>query len=230
LPAYRGTAEAGLPLRRSCARSFFALQSGELLLNHPLQCRCGTLKGYVDTAKPVNRAVCYCKDCQAFAHYLGRPSEILDSNGGTDVIQTIPAKVTFTQGRETLACMRLSEKGLVRWYANCCNTPIGNTAANYRISFVGLIHNCLEAPVASLSESFGPVRMRSFTKNAKTKVKGSPFGMVPGILRLIAMMLRARLNGAYKCTPFFVANTGVPIMAPKILTDSEREAIYKDLG
>jgi hypothetical protein len=198
-------------------------------MNHPLQCRCGTLKGYVDTSKPVNRAVCYCKDCQAFAHYLGRPIEILDTNGGTDVIQTIPAKVTFTQGRETLACMRLREKGLVRWYAKCCNTPIGNTTANYRVSFVGLIHNCLEAPPA-LDESFGPVRMWSFTKNAKTKVKGSPFGMVPGIFRILAMVLRARLNGTYKRTPFFSANSDVPIVTPRILTDSEREAVYKDVG
>jgi hypothetical protein len=200
-----------------------------LPVNHVLQCRCGSLKGYVDTGNPVNRAVCYCKDCQAFAHYLGRPNEILDGDGGTDVIQTLPAKVTFTQGREALACMRLSEKGLVRWYANCCNTPIGNTAANYRVSFVGLIHNCLETAPASLNDSFGPVRMWSFTKNAKTKVNASPLGMVPGILRLIAMVLRARLNGAYKRTPFFFVDTGVPIVAPKILTHGEREAVYKDV-
>jgi Family of unknown function (DUF6151) len=199
-------------------------------MNHPLQCRCGTLKGYVDTSKPVNRAVCYCKDCQAFAHYLGRPSEILDSSGGTDVIQTVPAKVTFTQGRETLACMRLSEKGLVRWYASCCNTPIGNTAANYRLSFVGLIHNCLEAPPASLNDSFGPVRMWSFTKTAKAKIDASPFGMLPGILRIFAMILRARLNGAYQRTPFFNANTGIPIVNPKILSQSERKAVYEDVG
>jgi hypothetical protein len=200
-------------------------------MNHPMQCRCGTLKGFVDTSKPVNRAVCYCRDCQAFAHYLGRPIEILDGNGGTDVVQTMPAKVTLTQGRERLACMRLSEKGLVRWYANCCNTPIGNTAANYRISFIGLIHNCLEVPPASLDDSFGAVRMRSFTRNARTKIDGeSPFGMVPGILRILVMVLRARLNGAYKRTPFFFADSGTPVVTPKILTDSERKAVYNDIG
>jgi Family of unknown function (DUF6151) len=195
-------------------------------MNHPLQCRCGTLKGFVDTSKPVNRSVCYCKDCQAFAHYLGRPSEILDGNGGTDVVQTIPAKVTLTQGQETLACIRLTDKGLVRWYAKCCNTPIGNTAADYRISFVGLIHNCLEVPPASLDDSFGPVRMWSFTKNAKTKIDGGPFGMLPGLLRILVMVLGARLNGAYKRSPFSVVDNGAPIVAPKILTDSERKAVF----
>lgn len=199
-------------------------------MNHPLQCRCGALKGYVDTAKPVNRVVCYCKDCQAFAHYLGRAGEVLDSDGGTDVIQTIPAKVTFSQGQERLACMRLSEKGLLRWYAKCCNTPIGNTVANYRLSFVGLVHNCLEAPPASLDDSFGPVRMWSFTKNAKTRINGSSFGMVPGILKILTMVLRARLNGAYKRNPFFLIATGAPVVTPKVLTMSEREALFKDVG
>jgi hypothetical protein len=198
-------------------------------MNHPLQCRCGTLKGFIDTSNPVNRAVCYCRDCQAFAHYLGRSSEILDGNGGTDVVQTIPAKVTLT--RENLACIRLTEKGLVRWYAKCCNTPIGNTTANYRVSFVGLIHNCLDVAPASLNDSFGPVRMWSFSKNAKPKIdKGSPFGMVPGILRILGMVLAARLNGAYKRTPFFFTDTGIPIVTPKILTDSERKAVYEKVG
>jgi hypothetical protein len=194
-------------------------------MNHPLQCRCGTLKGYVDCSKPVNRAVCYCRDCQAFAHYLGRPGEILDDNGGTDVIQTVPAKVTFTQGREALACMRLSEKGLVRWYANCCNTPIGNTAADMRISFIGLIHSCLKNNENSLDDSFGLVRMWSFTKGAKKPVKSRTPTMIYGILRVIGMVIRARVTGAYKQTPFFALDTGTPIVIPKILSPSERATL-----
>jgi hypothetical protein len=34
--------------------------------------------------------------------------------------------------------MRLSDKGLLRWYARCCNTPIANTPANYKASFAGI--------------------------------------------------------------------------------------------
>jgi hypothetical protein len=114
-------------------------------LNHPLQCRCGTVKGYVSDPQTVNRAVCYCRDCQAFAHFLGRAADILDAQGGTDVIQTLSARVIFSEGREVLACMRLSRNGLMRWYTTCCNTPIGNTLPNFRFSFVGLIHSCLES-------------------------------------------------------------------------------------
>jgi Family of unknown function (DUF6151) len=191
-------------------------------MNHPLQCRCGTLKGYVSHSASVNRCVCYCSDCQAFAHFLGRPSEILDAQGGTDVIQTRPANVTFTQGQETLACMRLTEKGLLRWYAACCNTPIGNTLSNFRVSFVGLVHSCLQG---SLDASFGPVRAYVNTKSVKGEVRSSSIGMISVILRFIAMVARARIDGSYKRTPFFSADTGAPIVTPKVLSRGERERL-----
>jgi ABC-type molybdate transport system substrate-binding protein len=39
---------------------------------HPLRCKCGTVRGYVAYgANTANRGVCYCKDCQAFARFLG---------------------------------------------------------------------------------------------------------------------------------------------------------------
>jgi hypothetical protein len=151
----------------------------------------------------------------------------LDTKGGTDVIQTVPANLTFTEGRQVLACMRLTEKGLVRWYAKCCNTPIGNTAADLRISFIGLIHTCLKDRDRTLDESFGPVRMWSFTKGAKVAVKSHPLAMIAGILRIMAMLLHARINGDYKRTPLFVPHTGAPVAAPKILGESERAALFK---
>jgi hypothetical protein len=193
-------------------------------MNHPLQCRCGSLKGYISDSALVNRCVCYCGDCQAFAHFLGRPSEILDAQGGTDVIQTRPAKVTFTQGQEALACMRLTEKGLLRWYAACCNTPIGNTLPDVRVSFVGLVHSCLEGAGRSLDASFGPVRAYVNTKSAKGAVRSNSIGMISVILRFIAMVARARIDGSYKRTPFFSA-AGAPIATPKVLSRGERDRL-----
>jgi Family of unknown function (DUF6151) len=199
-------------------------------MDHPLRCQCRTLKGTVSLSQGVNRAVCYCRDCQAFAHFLGKASETLDAQGGTDVIQTLPAHLTFTAGQEVLACVRLSGKGLVRWYAKCCNTPIGNTLIDYRISFIGLVHTCLQTPEQSLDSSFGPVRMRSFTKSAKgADVKSNPLAMTVGILRLITMVGRARITGAYKRTPLFSPDSGAPIATPKILSAAERAAVYKNV-
>lgn len=194
-------------------------------MNHPLRCRCGTLKGYVSHPGKVNRGVCYCKDCQAYAHFLGRTGDILDEMGGTDVVATLPRYLTFTQGFESLACMSLTENGLLRWYASCCNTPIGNTPRDFKTSFVGLVHTCLEDPSITLESSFGPVRMRVNTRNARGKPKSMPISTLVSVLRFLSLLLRARLDASYKCTPFFAPDRGTPVIPPKGLTRSERERV-----
>jgi len=196
-------------------------------MDHPLQCRCGTLKGYVSRSPAVNRCVCYCRDCRAFAHFLGRPGDILDVSGGTDVIQTRAASVAFTQGKETLACMRLTPNGLLRWYSTCCNTPIGNTLANSKISFVGLVHNCLEGGGPTLQESFGPVQAHVNTDSTHGKVRSSSLALITVILRVIALVTRARLDGSYKNSPFFAAGSGDPVAVPKVLSRGERDQLLQ---
>jgi hypothetical protein len=79
----------------------------------PLRCRCGNLRG---TASEVSsstgfRFICYCKDCQAFAHFVER-ADVLDSAGGTDIFQMPPNRVTFTAGTDALRCLRISDKVL----------------------------------------------------------------------------------------------------------------------
>ena len=194
-------------------------------MNHPLRCRCGTLKGYVSHPEKVSRGVCYCKDCQAFAHFLGTPGDILDEMGGTDVVATLPKYVTITQGVGALACMSLTETGMLRWYASCCNTPIGNTPRDFKVSHVGLIHTCLEYPPRTLEGSFGPVRMRVNTKHAKGKPKSMPISTIASVLRFMSSLIRARLDGSYKNTPFFDPDRGTPFVPPKVLTGSERERV-----
>ncbi len=194
-------------------------------MNHPLRCRCGTLRGIVYHPEKVSRGVCYCKDCQAFAHFLGTTGDILDEMGGTDVIATLPKYVQFTQGIETLACMSLTETGMLRWYASCCNTPIGNTPRNFKTSHVGLVHTCLNDPSSTLESSFGPVRMRVNTKSAKGKPKTMPISTVTSIFRFLGSLIRARLDGSYRSTPFFAPDRGTPIVPPRVLTSSERERV-----
>lgn len=185
-------------------------------MNHSIQCSCGKLKGSISNANLVNRCVCYCKDCQAFAHFLKRGTEILDASGGTEIIQMTPASIHFEQGSEHLACMRLSEKGLIRWYTSCCYTPIGNTLPNFKISFIGVISVCLKTNGESLENSFGPIRAHTHTKSALGKIKPKQHGMFSTGLRILRMALRARFNGSYKVNPFFNSETGKPISEPKI--------------
>jgi hypothetical protein len=194
-------------------------------VKHPLQCRCGTIKGFVDDPQSANRAMCYCNDCQAFAHFLGREREILDERGGSDVVQILPKNVTFSQGSEALACMRLTEKGLLRWYAACCSTPIGNTLDTYKFSFIGLLHSCLETPDRPLQDSFGPIRVWVNTKGAKGNPKPKTVGIGKAVLWFIATTMKARVNGSYKQTPFFLVDEGTPIVSPRVLTSEERASL-----
>jgi hypothetical protein len=191
-------------------------------MKHPLQCLCGTIKGFVDEPRRANRAVCYCRDCQAFAHFLGKSDEILDELGGSEVIQVLPKNVTLTQGTEALACMRLTAKGLLRWYAGCCNTPIGNTLDNFKISFIGLVHNCLETADRPMQDSFGPVRVWVNTKGAKGNPKPKTVGIGTTVLWFLANVAKSRIDGSYKRNPFFLVDKGVPIVPPRVLSREER--------
>jgi hypothetical protein len=195
------------------------------MMDHPLQCQCGTIKGYVTRPGMANRAVCYCADCQAFARFLERTDTVLDEHGGTEIVATLPKQVHFLQGLEALTCMSLSDRGLLRWYARCCNTPIGNTPRDFKIPYVGLIDACLKSKSPSLQESFGPVRMVLNTKSAKGHVKTTPVSNFVTLLGLMKTVIATRLNGTYKSNPFFAAETGTPIVDPRELTKAERERV-----
>jgi Family of unknown function (DUF6151) len=198
---------------------------GAKTMTHSIRCNCGKLKGTLHRNQEVNRCVCYCTDCQAFAHFLKQEHEILDERGGTSIIQTIPANITFTEGIENLTCMRLTANGLLRWYTACCNTPIGNTPPNLNTSFIGLIHNCLSSDQNFLDVAFGPVHMQVSTKYAIGEDKPKSIGLLSGTLRILSMVLKARLNGSYKHTPFFILESGAPIVTPKVLSDRELKAV-----
>ena len=97
------------------------------MANSAIRCTCGQVRGEADLGHAYTRGTCHCHDCQAYARWLGRP-ELMDAAGGTDIVPMSPADIRLTAGVEHLACMSLSEKGTLRWYAACCRTPLGNTA------------------------------------------------------------------------------------------------------
>ena len=194
-------------------------------MHHPIQCQCGALKGELTRTGRELRCVCYCKDCQAYARFLNREADVLDSDGGSDVIQTSPSQLRFSQGLHHLACMRLTDKGMLRWYASCCNTPIGNTATSHKMPFVGLLHNCLASTPEALTAAFGPVIIYVNGKSSPSNPKPQDKGLLKAIARVALMMLRARLNGSYKQAAFFDADTGRPILTPKVLSSAERQQL-----
>jgi len=189
-------------------------------MHHPLQCECGRLKGYVTLTGSETHGVCYCRDCQAYTHVLGKAREVLDEMGGTEVVGVRPGNVTFTQGREVLTCLSLTESGLLRWYAECCSTPIGNTPRNFKMSFVGLVHTCLRNSEQPLDASFGLVNMRANLKYAKGRPAPMRLGTITGVVRFAVSLVLARCSGAYRNTPFFDA-AGTSIVTPRVLSRRE---------
>ena len=195
-------------------------------MSHPIQCQCGRVKGELLNLKRTHRLKCYCKDCHAFAHFLGKGSDVLDSQGGTDIVQTQPKYISFSEGLENLSCMKLSETGLLRWYASCCNTPIGNALPDHKMSFIGLVHNCIESSETSLDNAFGEISCYVNTDSALEEPKPKSKGLFFTIAKNLFMVLKARLDGSYKRNPLFDAESGEAIVMPKVLSQEEYDALF----
>lgn len=194
-----------------------------------LQCTCGALQGQMleASAEHGNHMACLCDDCQAYAHHLGRAEDVLDAWGGTEIYQTAPARVRIEAGHEHLRCLRLTETGLVRWYAGCCRTPIANTVAKARVPFAGIL--CVfvrAAPGATIDEALGPVLARTQARfgygelppNAHPR---APFSLIWHALKVFG---RAFWRGEHRPSPFFDAQTGRLIVEPEILTLDQLES------
>jgi len=187
-----------------------------------VRCRCGEVEGRLENAarETVNRAVCYCDDCQAFLHRLGR-SDLLDAQGGSDIVQVAPSALTYTRGTDRIAGLRLKPKGLYRWYATCCKTPLGNTLGP-AIPFVGVVAQAFRAA----DDVFGPPSGRIFGKFAiGTAPPGSTQLDVRLLARSAAKILGWKLRRATWPHPFFDRTTRAPIHPVTVLTHDEREAL-----
>jgi hypothetical protein len=194
-----------------------------------LRCRCGEVRGVAVDLSPrtVNRVVCYCDDCQAFAHQLGR-ADLLDAQGGSDVVQMAPAALSFTQGQHHIAGLRLKPNGLYRWYAKCCNTPVGNTLTP-TIPFVGLL-----APAFDKSRWDDAVGGPSGAIFGKFAVGGPPPHSTGANLPLVWQAIRRLLGWWIKRRawphPFFLRETGAPLYEVTVLSREQREALRASCG
>lgn len=185
---------------------------------HQLKCKCGAVQGKVLRGAPGNRVHCYCKDCQAFGRFFGPTAQVLDAQGGTEIVQVCQSRLRFDRGLEHLASIRLSEQGMIRWYAQCCHTPIGNTMSDPKMSFIGLIHTVLD--VSALETDFGYSIALLNTSTAIGDPKPQQRGLVGAIFRFARLVLASRIWGRYKRSQLYTCE-GAPIVPPRTLTALE---------
>lgn len=186
-----------------------------------LKCLCGEVQGSATNVTPSSgtRVICCCSDCQAFALHLGRETDTLDEFGGTEIFQMSQSQLSIQQGQDKLQSIRLTPKGLLRWYTSCCNTPVGNTM-NAGIPFVGVIHTFINAHEGD--NVLGPVRAIVQTQYAKGVPEHArhfskfPLGITMRILRKILIW---KLQGKHKPSVFF-SDDGKPMAKPIIASET----------
>jgi len=192
-----------------------------------LSCECGKVQGKAKKISPKmgNHVICYCKDCRTYARWLGRES-MLDEFGGTDLWQMTPHRLELTEGKEQIRCMRLSPRGLLRWYTGCCKTPIANTLSNPKVPFVGI-------PTVFFKDKtpLGPVIEKAWGKQALGggPADASPKASMKYAMRSFVLFGRSWWQGKGKVSPFFDATTLEPISQPEVISKEERQK-YSDQG
>lgn len=193
----------------------------------PIRCECGTVRGVAAglAARSVTRVICHCRDCQAFARYLGQAERVLDEHGGTDICQVSPRTIRFESGSERLACVRLTAKGPYRWYADCCRSPIANTAPGVPVA--GLVRPTVDPDRVGLDRIHGRIFGRDAIGDtaALEASRMIPLSMIGRVLRKLVLR---RLRGDHRHSPFDDVASGNPIAEPKQLTEQERNKIYSN--
>jgi len=94
--------------------------------------------------------------------------DVLDAAGGTDIFQMAPGRVRLTAGADAVRCLRLRDTtAVLRWYTECCRTPVANTAGP-RFPVIGLIHSFMgeAADGRFRDEALGPPACRIYERSA----------------------------------------------------------------
>lgn len=199
------------------AKKHVILKSKRSRLMMKISCQCGKLRGEIERPEELRglRIVCMCKDCQRFARALGNSKNILDENGGLEVVPVFPKLLRITSGQEYLKCLKNTpQSGTFRWYASCCKSPLANSLSG-KEGYIGLVTQCLsEEDKASL----GPVRARA---NGESGIPPLPKGTskkfpLKWIFIMIYLIVRGQIQGWKQPNPFFDQNNH-PLFEPEII-------------
>lgn len=192
-----------------------------------VQCRCGKFQGLLpklpgDTA---GRLKCYCDDCQNYLIHLDR-TDLLDKNGGTEIVAVYPKDFVVEKGEDYLACLRLSASGPYRWYTTCCHSPVANTRA--KVGWLGVFANVFnDRDPQYLSSTLGNVKSAIMGKYAKGTVPDGTAATFnfKAFATVGPFMLKAFFKKAYQPSPFFQSDGTTSAKPLRMMTDAERQRL-----
>lgn len=196
-------------------------------VNAPIKCSCGSVTGVARnlSSSTTNHVVCSCKGCQSYAHFLGRSEDMLDESGGSNIFQMDPKNFEITSGMDQVACMRVTPNGPLRWYADCCKTPLGNTFPKGGVPFLGVLPICAGHKGSSEAVIKIVGRVRGHVNTPQPLSFGGRVKNFLMLVRFAGKLAWWRLTGGRSYKPFFDADTMKPIRKPLTITDDERAAL-----
>ncbi|WP_298847416.1 DUF6151 family protein [uncultured Ruegeria sp.] len=182
-------------------------------------CTCGQLTGHISDrgVRLGTHVECFCHDCRAAQLYFGQPDP---APGPVDIFQMAPDEIEIDSGEQFLSAMKLSPKGMLRWYASCCNAPLATTPPKPNLPFAGFIADRITGDVSAL----GPITTRGFVPQPNSKQKHEKVRFA--VFGLLRRALGSRLSGRWKNTPFFDHETGKATVTPNVISKDERAALY----
>ncbi|MDL2358609.1 MAG: DUF6151 family protein, partial [Pseudomonadota bacterium] len=164
--------------------------------------------------------VCYCDDCRAFAHALER-ADILDGAGGSELLVTTPSTLALTAGMDQLRCLRLSPKGMLRWYWDCCNTPLANTSPGAGLPFLSIHRAFIDVDDSALLGT--PIRVQACHAKGPVPAPAERTTSLPTMLKIVAFLFSGWVRRAHQPNALFA--DGKPVVAPRVLSAAERDAL-----
>lgn len=191
-------------------------------------CACGAITGTLIDVGPDqgDHVICHCTDCQDLTHYLGHAARVLDAHGGTALYQSRCARMTIHSGRDRLACVHMTDKPTLRWYAACCRMPLFNSYRNGRIPYITT--QLAACDPARRDRLTGAPRGHLFTQDAIGDTSALPkMSMGKLMRRFFPRMVRDLLSGDRRRCELFDAATLEPIAVPHRLTAGERQALHR---
>lgn len=183
-----------------------------------LQCDCGEVCLSLTDARAanVNRVICYCRDCQAYAHALER-ADLLDGAGGTDLVQIAAGTLRIEQGAERVRGMRLTANGAFRWYAACCNSPIANMASITAVG-LGLFVSVFQLPPASIDKLVGKPMGGIHGEQAAGTAPAGTSGITARIMaRSVPKVMKWKVQGKMQPNPFLAGEPPQPAFPVTVL-------------